>query len=53
MVGAVVQIGSFLKAPTFWLPFTLQDTGPPWSPLHTLAWLNAEGRDLGSSLLHF
>lgn len=29
MLGVVVQIVSFLKAPTSWLPVTLQDTGPP------------------------
>lgn len=52
MLGVVIQIGSFFKAPTSWLPFTLQDTGPPWSPLQTLARLNAQGGDLDSSVLH-
>lgn len=37
MLGVVVQI-----APTSWLPFILQDTGSPWSPLHTLARLKVE-----------
>lgn len=43
VVDVVVQIGSFLKAPpASWLPLL--------SPLHALAWLNAEGGVSESSL---
>ena len=46
MAHLVVQIGSLLKAPPpTWLPLTLEDAGPPGSPLHALVWLNAEGGD--------